>query len=117
MAHCRLWGALGSSSCTLPLPEGLPTNTPGPTFTEGLLPMITEGWGASDDFVPSGHTMASPVNVPARPSSHVTALPLRLQVCAAARDTPEASSSATANHPLVRTVIAPFLRRRDAAGR
>src|SRR6185295_11433888 len=104
-AHCFLFGALGSSSGTLPLPDGLPTNTPGPTRTDGLLPMITDGCGATDDRVPSGHTMASPVNVPTRPSSQVTALPLRLQVCATLGAVLAASNRAAVNSTLRRKII------------
>ncbi len=75
MAQRVLFGAFGLSSGTVPLPW--PTNTPGPTLTDDLLPMMTLGLGDALDRVPSGQTMASPDNIPRRPSSQVTADPSR----------------------------------------
>jgi len=72
--HRALFGALGLSSGTEPLP--LPTNTPLPTTTDCLLPMITLGCGETRlARLPSGQTMASPVKTPRRPSSQVTSVP------------------------------------------
>src|SRR5690242_19300956 len=54
-------------------------------MTDERLPITTLGCGeARLDRVPSGQTMASPVNMPRRPSSHVTSLPCRVHFCAAA---------------------------------
>src|SRR5262245_32101056 len=80
-----LFGALGLSSGTTPLPD--PTNTPLPTTTDCLLPMITLGCGdARLARVPSGQMMASPVQMPRRPSSQVTSVPWRVQFCAMAEE-------------------------------
>ncbi len=69
----------------MPLPLPLPTITPWPTMTDELLPMTTLGCGeARLDRVPSGQMIASPVNIPRRPSSQVTSLPCRVHFCAAA---------------------------------
>ena len=79
----RLFGAFGLSIGTTPLPW--PTNTPGPTMTELLLPMMTLGCGESRlERVPSGQMMASPDSMPRRPSSQVTSTPWRVQACASA---------------------------------
>src|SRR5579859_4759179 len=83
MAQRVLFGALGSSSGTeLPLlPE--PTNTPWPTWIDCLLPMITLGCSVTElERVPSCQMIAVPVQTPRRPSSHMTSVPSRLQVCA-----------------------------------
>ena len=73
----------------MPLPE--PTNTPCPTTTDGLLPMITLGCGeARLARVPSGQMIASPVKTPRLPSSQVTSVPWRVQDCAS-RATPRAT--------------------------
>src|SRR5579871_4245763 len=54
-------------------------------MTDERLPMTTLGCGeARLDFVPSGQMMASPVNIPRRPSSQVTSLACRVHFCAAA---------------------------------
>jgi hypothetical protein len=86
MAQRALFGAFGSSSGTAPLPR--PTNTPGPTLTDDLSPMMTLGWGDALDRVPSGQMMASPESMPRRPSSQVTTSPSRWQVCASAVPAP-----------------------------
>jgi len=77
MAQRVLFGAFGSSSGTMPLPW--PTNTPLPTTTEDLLPMMTLGCGLAREWVPSGQRMASPSKMPRRPSSQPTSLPWRVQ--------------------------------------
>src|SRR5271169_4257628 len=82
MVQRVLFGAFGSSSGTDPLPR--PTNTPGPTTTDDLLPMMTLGCGVELDRVPSGQMMASPDNMPRRPSSQVTTGPSWWQTCASA---------------------------------
>src|SRR6202790_5129535 len=82
MAQRVLFGAFGSSSGIEPLPW--PTNTPGSTFTDDLLPMMTLGCGNELDRVPSGQMMASPDSKPRRPSSQVTTGPSRGQACAIA---------------------------------
>src|SRR5476649_412545 len=82
MAQRVLFGAFGLSSGTLPLPW--PTNTPCPTITDDLLPMMTLGCGVRLDRVPSGQMIASPDSTPCRPSSQLTASPTRLQACAIA---------------------------------
>src|SRR5215216_4192661 len=80
-----LFGALGFSIGTIPLPLPLPANTPGPITTDDLLPMMTLGCGeASRDFEPSAHTMASPAKMPRRPSSQLTSTPCLVQACAIA---------------------------------
>jgi len=76
-------GELGLSIGTSPLP--LPTNTPGPTITDDLLPMMTLGFGdVRLDRVPSGQRIASPDSKPRRPSSQLTLAPSRVQACAIA---------------------------------
>src|SRR3984885_7280050 len=82
MAQRVLFGAFGLSSGTTPLPW--PTNTPGPTITDDLLPMMTLGCGDRLDRVPSGQIMASPDSKPRRPSSQLTLAPSRVQACAIA---------------------------------
>src|SRR5882724_12615245 len=99
MAHRVLFGALGSSSGTTPLP--LPTNTPCPTCTDDLLPMMTLGCGDALDRVPSAQMIASPDSRPRRPSSQLTTGPSWLQACAmagrAAPATPMANQMMDAN--------------------
>src|SRR5664280_2644129 len=82
MAQRVLFGAFGLSSGTMPLPW--PTNTPGPTVTDDLLPMMTLGCGDRLDRVPSGQMIASPDSKPRRPSSQLTLAPSRVQACAVA---------------------------------
>src|SRR5258708_18021722 len=83
MAQRVLFGAPGLSSGTTPLPW--PTNTPCPTITDDLLPMMTLGCGEVRlDRVPSGQMIASPDSKPRRPSSQLTLAPLRVQACAIA---------------------------------
>src|ERR1035437_2547578 len=82
MAQRVLFGAFGSSSGTTPLPW--PTNTPCPTITDDLLPMMTLGCGDRLDRVPSGQMIASPDSKPRLPSSQVTTGPSRVQACAIA---------------------------------
>ena len=78
-----LSGALGFSSGTTPLPW--PTNTPCPTITDDLLPMITLGCGEVRlDRVPSAQMIVSPESMPRRPSSQLTSTPCRVQACASA---------------------------------
>jgi hypothetical protein len=89
MAQRVLFGAFGSSSGTTPLPW--PTNTPAPTLTDDLLPMMTLGCGERLDRVPSGQMMASPDSKPRRPSSQVTSAPSRVQACASAGPAPVAA--------------------------
>src|SRR5262245_46694659 len=106
MAHCFLYGEFGlSSGFTPPLP--LPTNTPGPIWTDDLLPMMTLGCSdAALDLVPSGHRMASPLNTPVRPSSHVTAGPLRVQFWAMAGEAASRAAAAAAiNMRMVRLQV------------
>src|SRR5712671_4088547 len=81
-----LFGAFGSSSGTTPLPWS--TNTPGPTLTDDLLPIMTFGCGDKLDRVPSGQMIASPDSKPRRPSSQVTTGPSRVQACAIAGPAP-----------------------------
>jgi hypothetical protein len=100
MAQRALFGAFGSSSGTAPLPW--PTNTPGPTVTDDLLPMMTLGWGDALDRVPSGQMMASPDSTPRRPSSQVTTGPSRWQVCASAV---AASPTVTADRRIADTSV------------
>ena len=68
MAQRVLFGAFGSSSGTTPLPW-LP-NTPDPTCTDDLLPVITLGCGEELDRVRSDQMIASSESSPRRPSSH-----------------------------------------------
>src|ERR1700691_2568367 len=82
MAQRVLFGAFGLSSGTTPLPW--PTNTPGPTITDDLLPIMTLGCGDRLDRAPSGQMMASPDSKPRRPSSQLTLAPSRVQACAIA---------------------------------
>src|SRR5215468_2017735 len=78
----------------MPLP--LPTNTPLPTTTDCLLPMITLGCGdARLARVPSGQMIASPVKMPRRPSSQVTSVPWRVQFCAMAEETVATAAAET----------------------
>src|SRR5207248_2735886 len=78
-----LFGALGLSSGTTPLPW--PTYTPGPTITDDLLPMMTLGCDeARLDREPSAQTIASPAKMPRRPSSQLTSVPWRVHACAIA---------------------------------
>src|SRR5258708_39903019 len=84
MAQRVLFGAPGLSSGTTPLPW--PTNTPCPTITDDLLPMMTLGCGEVRlDRVPSGQMIASPDSKPRRPSSQFTSTPWRGQGCALRR--------------------------------
>src|ERR1700675_2445078 len=92
MAQRVLFGALGSSSGTIPLP--LPTNTPCPTCTDDLLPMMTLGCGDALDRVPSAQMIASPDSNPRRPSSQFTTGPSWLQACAIADPAPPARAAA-----------------------
>ena len=63
----------------------LPTKTPWPTWIDCLLPMMTLGCSVTElERVPSCQTIAVPVHTPRRPSSQVTSVPSRLQVCASA---------------------------------
>src|ERR1700691_6271182 len=89
MAQRVLLGAFGLSSGTTPLPW--PTNTPGPTITEDLLPMMTLGCGDRLDRVPSGQTIASAESKTRRPSSQLTLTPSRVQACAVAGLAPSAA--------------------------
>src|SRR5260370_26164846 len=83
MAQRVLFGAPGLSSGTTPLPW--PTNTPCPTITDDLLPMMTPGCGEVRlDRVPSGQMIAAPDSRPRRPSSQLTLTPSRVQACAIA---------------------------------
>src|SRR5882724_9301809 len=71
-------GELGLSIGTAPFP--FPTNTPGPTITDDLLPMMTLGFGdVRLDRVPSGQRIASPDSKPRRPSSPLTLATSRVQ--------------------------------------
>jgi hypothetical protein len=109
MAHRVLFGAFGSCSGTELFPW--PTNTPGPTFTDDLLPTMTPGCGDEFDRVPSGQTMASPDSTPRRPSSQVTTGPSlvadlrRGRSSAAHGDHGEENSEL--QHPAVRHVVLP----------
>src|SRR5229473_7898693 len=87
-----LFGAFGSSSGTTPLPW--PTNTPGPTLTDDLLPMMTLGYGDRLDRVPSGQMIVSPDSNPRLPSSQLTASPSRVQACASAGLAPTVAMAA-----------------------
>src|SRR5712671_851982 len=89
MAQRVLFGAPGLSSGTTPLPW--PTNTPCPTITDDLLPMMTPGCGEVRlDREPSGQMIASPDSKPRRPSSQLTLAPSRVQACATAGPLPPA---------------------------
>src|SRR5260370_20143934 len=83
MAQRVLFGAPGLSSGTTPLPW--PTNTPCPTITDDLLPMMTLGCGEVRlDREPSGQMIALPDSKPRRPSSQLTLAPSPVQACATA---------------------------------
>src|SRR5882757_4728307 len=87
-----LRGSLGFSIGTTPLP--LPTNTPCPTTTDDLLPMMTLGCGeARLDRVPSAQMMASPAKMPRLPSSQLTSTPCLVQDCAIAGPAKPATSA------------------------
>src|SRR5215510_2259833 len=95
MAQRVLFGAFGSSSGMLPLP--VPTNTPGPTWIDDLLPMMTLGCGVAEcERVPSVQMIEVSARTPWRPSSQVTMLPSRLQTWAKASDAPERHKKASA---------------------
>src|SRR5262245_39635470 len=76
--------------------------------------MVTLGCFAADDLVPSGHTIASPVKMPVRPSSQVTALPLRLQLAASAACEAKISRIAIASIRIVVTPIVPARLQRES---
>src|ERR1700684_3020573 len=104
MAQRVLFGAFGLSSCTTPLPW--PTNTPGPTVTDDLLPMMTLGCGDRLDRVPSGQTIASPDSTPWRPSSQLTLSPTRLQACAiAGQALPAVSANIRIENASARSIV------------
>src|SRR5882757_116979 len=100
-------GSLGFSIGTTSLP--LPTNTPGPTMTDDLLPMMTLGCGETRlDRVPSAQMIASPAKTPRRPSLQLTSTPWRVQDCASAGAVAPATSAAVRTVKSAREMIMPF---------
>src|SRR6202049_3112566 len=107
MSRRVLVGAFGSSSGITPSPW--PTNTPAPTLTEDLLPMMTLGCGDRLDRVPSGQMMAPPESNPRRPSSQGTSAP-----CASDGPAPAAhTADPRIENASARSMVVPPLRQLD----
>jgi hypothetical protein len=107
MGQRALRGALGFSMGTTPLPW--PTNTPWPTMTDDLLPMVTLGCGdVRLAREPSAQMIASPPDkIPRQLSSQLTPSPVWCRIATSPPDAGGDKSGHQDRECKARTVMPP----------